>query len=380
MPWKYSDSASGRPRRGLTAGGASVYAATKLHQEHLCEAFPQETDSRPLGVALSQRLRPPDAAGHAVRWRGQHLPQRVRTGTNAVACTRTARSGGISSTSPTWRWPTRPRCSRRCRSTAPSTWLPRRYARWPNVAQTLGDAYGPDRPGTAVVTGAYRLADVRHVTASPGRARRWLGFRGSIPFERGMAEVRDRRASGDIPRAGEPITPESRIRDGPKGPATCPGNPLGWSGGSGTRDFSTGPVVTRSRVAAASSSMRRKEPRPRVGDLSTKNVSRSIPRARPVPIWRTCPVVVIARHTEGARQNQARRRDGVRASPSWRQHKDLGAEALSASLLLDSAHDEDVVILTQGHDEDEHEEWQRESHPELSADRDEDEHGRPTAV
>ena len=43
---------------------------------------------------------------------------------------------------------------------------------------------GPD----PVVTGEYRLGDVRHVVASPERARAGLGFSAQVPFEEGMAE------------------------------------------------------------------------------------------------------------------------------------------------------------------------------------------------
>ena len=38
------------------------------------------------------------------------------------------------------------------------------------------------------VTGGFRLADFRHCFASPQRAAEVLGFRSSVPFERGMAE------------------------------------------------------------------------------------------------------------------------------------------------------------------------------------------------
>ncbi|HEY6531436.1 MAG TPA: NAD-dependent epimerase/dehydratase family protein [Acidimicrobiales bacterium] len=39
-----------------------------------------------------------------------------------------------------------------------------------------------------VVTGQYRLGDVRHVVASPDRARRSLGFEASVRFDDGVAE------------------------------------------------------------------------------------------------------------------------------------------------------------------------------------------------
>jgi dTDP-L-rhamnose 4-epimerase len=40
-----------------------------------------------------------------------------------------------------------------------------------------------------VVTGEWRLGDVRHIVASPERAARELGFRAQFSFERGMAEL-----------------------------------------------------------------------------------------------------------------------------------------------------------------------------------------------
>jgi dTDP-L-rhamnose 4-epimerase len=48
-----------------------------------------------------------------------------------------------------------------------------------------------------VVTGRYRLGDVRHVVASPERARRLLGFGASVPFDEGVTEfaTADLRAS-----------------------------------------------------------------------------------------------------------------------------------------------------------------------------------------
>jgi dTDP-L-rhamnose 4-epimerase len=39
-----------------------------------------------------------------------------------------------------------------------------------------------------VVTGEYRLGDVRHVTASSERIARELGWRATVPFAAGVAE------------------------------------------------------------------------------------------------------------------------------------------------------------------------------------------------
>jgi dTDP-L-rhamnose 4-epimerase len=52
------------------------------------------------------------------------------------------------------------------------------------MAAALAGAYGGPRP---VVTGRYRLGDVRHIVASPERATAGLGFRATVSFEEGMA-------------------------------------------------------------------------------------------------------------------------------------------------------------------------------------------------
>jgi dTDP-L-rhamnose 4-epimerase len=53
------------------------------------------------------------------------------------------------------------------------------------MAVALATAYGGPEP---IITGEYRLGDVRHVVASPERAERELGFRAEVGFAAGMAE------------------------------------------------------------------------------------------------------------------------------------------------------------------------------------------------
>jgi dTDP-L-rhamnose 4-epimerase len=53
------------------------------------------------------------------------------------------------------------------------------------MARALAKAYGGPDP---VVTGDYRLGDVRHIVASPARAAAELGFQASVPFEEGFLE------------------------------------------------------------------------------------------------------------------------------------------------------------------------------------------------
>jgi dTDP-L-rhamnose 4-epimerase len=51
------------------------------------------------------------------------------------------------------------------------------------MARALADAFGGPEPQ---VTGEYRIGDVRHVVASPVRARKELGFAARVQFADGM--------------------------------------------------------------------------------------------------------------------------------------------------------------------------------------------------
>ena len=63
----------------------NVYAATKLHQEHLCGLWGRAAGATRRGAALPQRLRTADAPRHALRRCGVDLPQRAGRGTGARA-------------------------------------------------------------------------------------------------------------------------------------------------------------------------------------------------------------------------------------------------------------------------------------------------------
>ncbi len=68
------------------------------------------------------------------------------------------------------------------------------------VAEVLADTFGPGTPRPEV-TGHYRLGDVRHVVASPARARSWLGFEAEVPLVTGLAEL---AREGEAPAIGAP--------------------------------------------------------------------------------------------------------------------------------------------------------------------------------
>ena len=164
----------------------NVYAATKTHQEHLCFALARETgvtvtalryhnvygprmprDTPYAGVAaiFASSL----AAGRAPRVfedGGQlrdfiHVRDVARA--NVIALTGAAAIGGAFNV---------------------ATGTPRSVG---EMAGVLSDAAGADAP-RPVITGEYRLGDVRHVFASADRAREVLGFSANEDFRAGMAE------------------------------------------------------------------------------------------------------------------------------------------------------------------------------------------------
>jgi len=164
----------------------NVYAATKLHQEHLCAAFARETgvpaiflryhnvygprmprDTPYAGVASI--FRSALEAGRAPRVfedGGQcrdfiHVADVARA--NLLALTTDPPAAGPVNVA----------------SGQPRTVL--------DMATTLARAHGPGGP-PPVVTGDFRLGDVRHIVASPERARAVLGFTAEVPFPSGMAE------------------------------------------------------------------------------------------------------------------------------------------------------------------------------------------------
>lgn len=65
------------------------------------------------------------------------------------------------------------------------------------IAERLARIMGGPAP---VVTGEYRLGDVRHITASPARARRELGWRATVPLEEGLRELAGHRGAPAVRR------------------------------------------------------------------------------------------------------------------------------------------------------------------------------------
>jgi dTDP-L-rhamnose 4-epimerase len=177
----------------------NVYAATKLHQEHLCEIFARESDAsfvalRYHNVYGPRMPRDTPYAGVASIFRSAlergEPPQVYEDGRQRrdfVHVGDVARATVLALT-----------------ADPPVTGAYNIATGDPHtvgeMAEALAAAFGPRVPAPRV-TGAYRLGDVRHVFASTDRAAEALGFWAEVPFEEGMREFASaplRSAVGDV--------------------------------------------------------------------------------------------------------------------------------------------------------------------------------------
>ncbi len=164
----------------------NVYAATKVHQEHLCTAFAAEHDVpvtmlRYHNVYGPRMPRDTPYAGVAAIFRsalaGGRAPRVFEDGgqrrdfvhvrdvahANVLALTAAASVTGPFNVA----------------SGDPHT--------IGEMATALASGFGPDGPVPEVV-GGYRIGDVRHIVASADKARTQLGFTATVPFTDGMVE------------------------------------------------------------------------------------------------------------------------------------------------------------------------------------------------
>jgi dTDP-L-rhamnose 4-epimerase len=164
----------------------NVYAATKLHQEHLCTAWARESGGSVIALRYHNVYGPrmprdtpyagvasifasslaADQAPRVFEDGGQlrdfvHVRDVARA--NLLALEAPAEVSGAFNI---------------------GSGVPRSIL---EMAQALADAHGPDAPRPQV-TGEFRLGDVRHVFASVTRAAQTLGFHAREPFAGGMAE------------------------------------------------------------------------------------------------------------------------------------------------------------------------------------------------
>lgn len=164
----------------------NVYAATKVHQEHLCFAFSRET-----GVPVT-----------ALRYHNVYGPRMPRNTPYAGVAAIFASALAVGAAPRVFEDGEQLRDFVHVRDVARANVIsltrvdplagpfnvasgtPRTVG---ELADALVDATGPDAPHS-LVTGEFRLGDVRHVFASAQRAERELGFRAAEDFQEGIAE------------------------------------------------------------------------------------------------------------------------------------------------------------------------------------------------
>jgi dTDP-L-rhamnose 4-epimerase len=185
----------------------NVYAATKLHQEHLAFAFARET-----GVPVT-----------ALRYHNVYGPRMPRdtpyAGVAAIfagalaagGAPRVFEDGGQLRDFVHVRDVARANLVALLRD-APGAFnvcsgIPRSVS---EMAHALRAAHGDDAPGVEV-TGEYRLGDVRHVFASPALAARELGFTAREDFAAGMAELADEHRVNTAAEPAGARRPAARI-------------------------------------------------------------------------------------------------------------------------------------------------------------------------
>jgi dTDP-L-rhamnose 4-epimerase len=167
----------------------NVYAATKLHQEQLANAFARETGIpvaalRYHNVYGPRMPRDTPYAGVAALFadalaRGR-APGVFEDGLQLrdfVHVRDVARANALALVAPT-------------PVTGPfnvSSGIPRSVGELARALRALAYPAAPQ----PVVTGGFRIGDVRHIFADPGRAARELGFRAQEDFALGIAEIAD---------------------------------------------------------------------------------------------------------------------------------------------------------------------------------------------
>ncbi len=188
----------------------NVYASTKLAQEHLASSWARAAGGRAVALryhnvygpgmprdtpyaGVASFFRSSLARGEAPRVFEDGGQRRDFVHVRDVAAANVLALEAVSDR----------RGRAACARTTPAAATPHTVG---EMASALAAAHGGPDP---VVTGEYRLGDVRHITASSERLRTELGWRPEVAFAAGMAEF----ARGGQRRARRPPLPGRRGRD-----------------------------------------------------------------------------------------------------------------------------------------------------------------------
>ncbi|MEV6846620.1 NAD-dependent epimerase/dehydratase family protein [Actinoplanes sp. NPDC051411] len=170
----------------------NIYAITKLTQEYLCEAWARETGAQAIALRYHNVYGPgipyqSPYSGVAAVFRSAvargEAPQLYEDGNPTRDFVHVSDVAAATMTALTLDRPG-------YRAYNVASGIPHSIG---DVARALSAARGGRPP---VVTGQYRIGDVRHIVASPQRLMRETGWRPAVDFESGMKEFAHEPMSG----------------------------------------------------------------------------------------------------------------------------------------------------------------------------------------
>ncbi len=187
----------------------NVYAATKVHTEHLCQAFARESGASVCGLRYHNVYGPRMPQGSPYAGVASIFRSALEAGQAAQVFedggqkrdfvhVRDVARANVLALDSDWQG------ALNVASGQVHTVL--------DMAEALTDAFAVDGRRPQVV-GGYRTGDVRHVVASPHLAAEAIGFTAGVPFAEGMAEFADRPAAPPR-RLTDPHPPTSTSQAG----------------------------------------------------------------------------------------------------------------------------------------------------------------------
>jgi dTDP-L-rhamnose 4-epimerase len=163
----------------------NLYAATKLHQEHLCFAFGREVDAPVVALRYHNVYGP--RMPHATPYAGVAavFRSRLEEGKSPLVFEDSRQTRDFVHVADVARANALVLSAGRAKTGVfnIATGEPHFVG---EMAEALCSSFGSDAPAPEI-TGRFRLGDVRHVFASPARAAAELGFTAEVTFGEGMA-------------------------------------------------------------------------------------------------------------------------------------------------------------------------------------------------
>jgi dTDP-L-rhamnose 4-epimerase len=163
----------------------NIYAATKLHQEHLCFAYGREHDAPVIALRYHNVYGPRMPRDTPYAGVASIFRSAIERGESPQVFEDGAQQRDFVHVSDV------------ARANVAALFAPHAVSGPLNIASghthTVYELAGAltrasDTALAPIISGAFRLGDVRHIVASPARATSAIGFTAQVPFEEGMRE------------------------------------------------------------------------------------------------------------------------------------------------------------------------------------------------